>query len=409
MLSRLKHYLFGFGLILSLAACGGGDGGASPATVITQQPASISVQEGASAVFSVAATGPNLQYQWQVTQDQGTTWTDIPAAVSASYTVQIAILELSGSQYRVKIGGLISSVATLTVTSAPASIITSQPTAQTTMSGSTVSFSVTATGATLTFQWQLSIDGGVTWNDILNAIGASFTVAGPSVSMNGYQYRVVVSNGETTTTSAPATLVVALAPLGARLNGAAYYQPQLDATVVADANLPAKMPLGVSGIATDGTMTWSTAVVWVQALNASSYLGFADWRLPSVKPVNGSAFQFNSLSSDVSGYTGSIDLGYNISAPGSTYPGSTASELAYLFYNVLGSVAKYSVTGVAQDFESNTDEPLLDVAANDYWTSQTYGSDGAIAFDLSQGSQYAFVAESWHFHVIVLRSGDSGQ
>jgi hypothetical protein len=139
MLSRLKHYLFGFGLILSLAACGGGDGGASPATVITQQPASISVQEGASAVFSVAATGPNLQYQWQVTQDQGTTWTDIPAAVSASYTVQIAILELSGSQYRVKIGGLISSVATLTVTSAPASIITSQPTAQTTMSGSTVS------------------------------------------------------------------------------------------------------------------------------------------------------------------------------------------------------------------------------------------------------------------------------
>ena len=41
------------------------------------------------------------------------------------------------------------------------------------------------------------------------------------------------------------------------------------------------------------------------------------------------------------GYDGSSDVGYNVSAPGTVYEGSTGSEMAYMFYNNLGNLAYY--------------------------------------------------------------------
>src|SRR5262249_15133290 len=75
--------------------------------------------------------------------------------------------------------------------------------------GKTATFSVVATTAvgTVSYQWQVSVDGGITWT---NAPGAatsanySFTA---TLAMTGYRYRVIVSTAPcaTTVTSSRAT------------------------------------------------------------------------------------------------------------------------------------------------------------------------------------------------------------
>ena len=118
------------------------------------------------------------------------------------------------------------------------------------------------------------------------------------------------------------------------------YDDVLNITWLQDANLAASNTFGVSGIGADGSMTWDTANDWIAAMNAADYLGYSDWRLPTNEPVNGSTFQEFGSSFD-----GSTDVGWNISAPGSAYPGSTASEMAYMYYNDLGLTSKYDTSG----------------------------------------------------------------
>ena len=76
------------------------------------------------------------------------------------------------------------------------------------------------------------------------------------------------------------------APATSRGAGAdTVYDRTLDVTWLADANLPASLPLGVKGINPSGSMDYKTAVKWIAALNAygngAGYLGRNDWALPS--------------------------------------------------------------------------------------------------------------------------------
>ena len=92
-----------------------------------------------------------------------------------------------------------------------------------------------------------------------------------------------------------------------------------------------------SGSSYPGYMNWWGAMAWADQL---AYAGFTDWRLPTVKPINGSAFSY-SFATD-----GSTDWGYNISAPGTAHAGATGSELAYMYYNnLLGNVPYCSTAG----------------------------------------------------------------
>lgn len=61
------------------------------------------------------------------------------------------------------------------------------------------------------------------------------------------------------------------------------YDEKLDVTWLQDANLAASKSFGVSGIEEDGSMTWQTAREWIAALNAANYLGFDNWRLPTLE------------------------------------------------------------------------------------------------------------------------------
>ncbi|AKD04811.1 hypothetical protein PKOR_19045 [Pontibacter korlensis] len=94
---------------------------------------------------------------------------------------------------------------------APTIAAASQPANQITTYGNNVDpvFSVTPSGSVSGYQWQvLSTSMGATWSNIAGANSSSYTVTAPTVDMNGYQYRVVVSGCSTSVFSSAATLTV---------------------------------------------------------------------------------------------------------------------------------------------------------------------------------------------------------
>lgn len=114
-----------------LVACGGGGGGNPPpapvAPTISTQPADQTVLAGATATFSVTATGTApLSYQWK----KG--GTAITGATSASYTTPATVTGDSGSSFTVTVtnaaGSVTSSAATLTVTPLATTLAYTDPT-----------------------------------------------------------------------------------------------------------------------------------------------------------------------------------------------------------------------------------------------------------------------------------------
>lgn len=91
--------------------------------VITTQPASQTVCNGANVTFSVAHSGNFPAYQWELSTDNGTTWTPIAGANSSSITLPAVTTAMSGRRYRVRITNtcttVTSNAATLTVNPLP--------------------------------------------------------------------------------------------------------------------------------------------------------------------------------------------------------------------------------------------------------------------------------------------------
>src|SRR4029077_7992215 len=89
---------------------------------------------------------------------------------------------------------------------AVAPVIATQPANQTVTPGQTATFTVAATGAApLNYQWNKN--GAA----ISGATSSIYTTAATTISDNGAQFAVVVSNSAGTLTSAPATLTVSAA------------------------------------------------------------------------------------------------------------------------------------------------------------------------------------------------------
>ena len=94
-----------------------------------------------------------------------------------------------------------------TVVHAPT--ITAQPADMTVTVGQTASFTVTATGENLFYQWQQkTTDSESDWTDISEAKAAPYTTVATTTDMSGNQYRCVVSNSAGSVTSDAAILTV---------------------------------------------------------------------------------------------------------------------------------------------------------------------------------------------------------
>ena len=263
---------------------------------ITTQPRDVIIDEGSAAIFSVTASGDIQSYQWQVSDDRGTTWKDIPDATEATYTVTDTTPAMSGYQYHCVVkdiygnsvisnavsltvnavtvpvtgvslnksettltvgdtaqltatvtptnatnqnvtwessnpsvatvdqSGKVTAVtpgeATITVTTEDgsktatctvivhtATTITTQPQSVSVTEGQSATFSVTATGGNLRYQWQINSGNG--WSDITGATVASYTIDRTTTAMSGNQYRCIVTGDSgVKVTSNAATLTV---------------------------------------------------------------------------------------------------------------------------------------------------------------------------------------------------------
>ncbi len=171
------------------------------APAITTQPASLAVTEGAQATLSVVASGTGLSYQWL---KNGTA---ISGATGSSLSFTSARSTDAGT-YQVKVinaaATILSSSAVLTVNAAAtAPVITTQPgpATKTVEEGSPITFSVTATGSSLSYQWQRN---GV---NISGATGRSYTISALKLTDAAW-YRVRVYNTAGSVWSSAVTLTV---------------------------------------------------------------------------------------------------------------------------------------------------------------------------------------------------------
>ena len=179
---------------------------------ITTQPASKTVASGSDAVFFVGATGVGRKYQWQVSKDGGTTWTNSVGTGSTTKTLTVkAYKAMDGYRYRCIIsnpaGQSTSKEANLTVAVNPT--ITAQPSDKLTAPGKTASFTATATGGGLKYRWQVSEDKGKTWRESVSPGNRTKTLNVTGYrSMDGYIYRCIISNpaGSVTTRSVRLTV-----------------------------------------------------------------------------------------------------------------------------------------------------------------------------------------------------------
>jgi hypothetical protein len=193
---------------------------------IVQQPQSQTVTSGTSVNIAVNAASPfALSYQWLKNGSNIVNGGNISGATTATLNFQSAQASNQGG-YSVIVsnlyGAVTSAVATLTVNAtAMRPVITTEPKSQTNLIGSTVNFTVVATGTpTPAYQW-VEIIGGVTntLSDGLGASGETFsgsmnaTLSILNIQTNDVgSYFVMVSNSIGATNSQPAMLAVTPVP-----------------------------------------------------------------------------------------------------------------------------------------------------------------------------------------------------
>ena len=175
-------------------------GGCSP--TITGQPANANVCAGTVVNYTVTANGSPLTYQWQISINGGTNFNDIISATLPSYSFTATAIQ-NGYQYRCVVTGTcapttaISNAATLTIIAAPS--IAQQPVDANVCVGGNTGFSVIGLGGSLTYQWQVSTNGGGTFTNLTNTgvysgtTVAAMNITGATLAMNTYQYRCVIS------------------------------------------------------------------------------------------------------------------------------------------------------------------------------------------------------------------------
>ena len=91
----------------------------------------------------------------------------------------------------------------------PAPVITAHPQNVAAHPDSPASFTAAAVGSpTPTVQWQMSIDGGLSWTDIAGATARTYTIAAAALADSGHRFRAVFTNASGTATTDSATLTV---------------------------------------------------------------------------------------------------------------------------------------------------------------------------------------------------------
>ncbi len=163
---------------------------------VTTQPVSKVVKSGATAKFTVSATGKGLTYQWQYRTSSTGSWTNVTAAngKTANYSLSTQTRH-NGYQYRCRIKDSAGNTVYTNVVTLNVLGIKTQPASKVVKSGVTAKFTVSATGKGLTYQWQYRKSSSGSWTNVSTANGKSANYSlTTQVRHNGYQYRCRVKD-----------------------------------------------------------------------------------------------------------------------------------------------------------------------------------------------------------------------
>jgi subtilisin-like proprotein convertase family protein len=186
----------------AVAPTGWAQSDATFASFITNSPApngvwTLAVRDNANLDFgTIVGWSLALGYNVLAPAPAGLTYTWTPAAGLASTSGNpVAASPTVSTNYTVNVsngaGCTGSASIAITVNQRPA--ITAQPVATTICATSNATFSVTATGTALTYQWQVSTNNCSTYTNITGATAATLNLTGVTSAMNGNGYRCIVS------------------------------------------------------------------------------------------------------------------------------------------------------------------------------------------------------------------------
>ena len=174
-----------------------------------------------------------------------------------------------------------------------------------------------------------------------------------------------------------------------RGNGMIYDSDQ-DITRLQDANYAM-----TSGYDTDGRMNWDAATTWADGL---SFGGFDDWRLASITDTGTSGCDWSNTGTD---------CGYNVDTSG--------SELAYMWYNILGNISYFDTNGNGPqsgwDLTSTSADgvDILNLQSYFYWSGTEYAPYTNNAWYISTYLGYQNTSsKNDEFLAWAVRSGDVG-
>lgn len=167
---------------------------------ITTQPKSTEVFAGGDAIFSVVASGTNLQYDWF---KNGVIVNDVTSNI---FTIKNVAIDNNGAKIKCMISNSKDTVESneveLIVKNVEKPEIIDDPIDVKAQENDTVSFMVKADGKNLTYQWERDK------KEIPGATKTIYTITKCTLKDNGAKFRCVVKNAGGITTSSEATLTV---------------------------------------------------------------------------------------------------------------------------------------------------------------------------------------------------------
>ena len=195
----------------------------SQATLNPSLPANKKICTGANATFSVSATAAGtITYQWQESVDGGTTWNDLvensttgvnPAngiytgTASPTLTITRAPSTMNGNKYRSNVfvngGNKVTSIQAVLNVGPDISL---DDASVTNCPGTAGTLNAAGT-AGVTYQWQVSTNGGSSWTNVIDGpdpsgatysggAAASLVISPLTVSNDGYRYRYTANDGQ---------------------------------------------------------------------------------------------------------------------------------------------------------------------------------------------------------------------
>ena len=166
---------------------------------ITEQPQSVTAEQGSTAVYKVSANGESLSYQWQYCDPAVGKWYNSGLTGNKTATFQVgATSGRNGFKYRCVItdaygNQVISDAAELTVRKAL--VITAQPESVEAVLGTTAVYKVSATGESLSYQWQYCDPAVGKWyNSGLTGNKTATFQVGATAGRNGFRYRCKITD-----------------------------------------------------------------------------------------------------------------------------------------------------------------------------------------------------------------------